>query len=93
MLTARLPPLEPEARLGAPLASPTMAEEVTYADLAIGPGKRHRNLHSLPQPGSKCSMGFFGETFGGFWAVVVLGDSHPLGGAGGEGVHGCGGVR
>ncbi|XP_074423876.1 killer cell lectin-like receptor subfamily B member 1B allele B isoform X3 [Larus michahellis] len=29
-----------------------MAEEVTYADLAIGPGKRHRNLHSLPQPGT-----------------------------------------
>ena len=55
------------------------AGEIIYADLDIGPGKRCRKLHSLPQPGSKCLV-HFGGFFGG--AVVVLGDSHPPGGAG-----------
>lgn len=91
--TAGLPPLEPEARLGGPLASPAMAEGITYADLDIAAGKHCRNRHSPPQPGSKRSVGFFflggvGWGFFGFflflefWAVVVLGDSHPPGGAG-----------
>ncbi|XP_072704164.1 killer cell lectin-like receptor subfamily B member 1B allele B [Ciconia boyciana] len=37
---------------GGPLTSPVMAGEIIYADLDIGPGKRCRKLHSLPQPGT-----------------------------------------
>ncbi|XP_063174809.1 uncharacterized protein LOC134507824 isoform X1 [Chroicocephalus ridibundus] len=40
------------ARGTAGRSSPAMAEEITYADLAIGPGNRRRDLHSLPQPGA-----------------------------------------
>lgn len=59
-----------------------MAGEIIYADLDVGPAKRCREQHSLPQPDSKCIVGF-GELFSLFFgAGVVLGDSHPPGGAG-----------
>ncbi|KAM6326042.1 killer cell lectin-like receptor subfamily B member 1B allele A isoform 2-T2 [Alca torda] len=51
-----------------------MAEEIAYAELAVGPGKRRQDLHSLPQPGtSGCPQWHRAALWTGWTGNVLLG--------------------
>ncbi|XP_075581480.1 killer cell lectin-like receptor subfamily B member 1B allele C [Pelecanus crispus] len=57
-----------------PLASAAVAGEIIYADLDIGPGKRCRRLHSLPQPGtSGCPQWHRTALWAGWTGNLLLG--------------------